>query len=147
MPYYFLEPCRKCGLIDSTYHFTIGKHLKCPHIDFNIDKQSIIACNELLISCSIPTHIISMDQHWHFWWCINFINEYPDIDAVSTRMAIRRLNDIFTNSAKSFDNTNIQVQKHFENDTKNEEQNKLMSARVDQSLIDDEIRSLDGYDD
>ena len=147
MPYYFLEPCRKCGLIDSTYYFKNVTHKDCPHVDFNIDKQSIIACNELLISCSIPTDIISMDQHRHFWWCINFINEYPDIDAVSTRMAIRRLNDIFTNSAKSFDNTNIQVQKHFENDTKNEEQNKLMSARVDQSLIDDEIRSLDGYDD
>ena len=147
MPYYFLEPCRKCGLIDSTYYFKNVTHKDCPHVDFDIDKQGIIACNGLLVSCSIPTDTISIEQHRNFWWCINFINEYPDIDAVSTRMAIRHLNDILTNSVKSIDNSNIQVQKHLENNTKNEEQNKLMSARVDQSLIDDEIRSLDGYDD
>jgi len=112
-----------------------------------IDKQSIIACNGLLVSCSIPTDTISKDQHRNFWWYINFINRYPDINAESTRMAIKRINDILTNSVRSFDNTNIQIQKHLENDTKNEEQNKLMSARVDQSIIDDELRSLDGYDD
>ena len=145
MPYYFLEICKSCGLIDSTYQLQNGKHLKCPHIDFDIDKQKIERCNQKLRCCSIPTEKKTRDQHRHFWFCVNFINEYPDIDAVSTKMAINQLNNILTNSVISIDNTNIQIQKYFENERQSEEQNKLMSARVDQSLIGDELRSLDGY--
>ena len=147
MPYYFLEICKSCGLIDSTYHLLNGKHLKCPHIGFDIDKQGIEQCNQMLFCCSIPSEVKMRDQHRNFWFCVNFINEYPDKNAISTKMAINHLNNILTNSVISIDNTNIQIQKYFENDRKNEEQNKLMSARVDQSLIDDELRSLDGYND
>ena len=147
MPYYFLEICKSCGLIDSTYQLQNGKHLKCQEVLYNIDKQKIEQCNQLLFCCSIPTEKKTRDQHQHFWYCVNFINEYPDKNSTSTKMAITQLNNILTNSSISIDNTNIQIQKYFENDRKNEEQNKLMSARVDQSLIDDELRSLDGYND
>ena len=41
---YYLIPCEKCGLIDSTYKMVGYKHQTCPIKNYSIDIQKIAIC-------------------------------------------------------------------------------------------------------
>jgi len=89
---YYLLPCENCGLIDSTYKMVGYKHQTCPIKNYLIDKQKIAVCFEHILLSPIPHSRKTEQQCVNFVNAINFINQYPDINAMSTLRIIDTLN-------------------------------------------------------
>ena len=89
---YYLIPCDKCGLIDSTYKMVGYKHQICPTKFYTINKQNISVCFEQILLSPIPHSRKTEQQCVNFVNAINYINEYPDITATTTLRIIESLN-------------------------------------------------------
>ena len=89
---YYLIPCKKCGLIDSTYKMVGYKHQICPTKFYTINKQNISVCFEHILLSPIPHSRKTEQQCVNFVNAINYINEYPDITATTTLRIIESLN-------------------------------------------------------
>ena len=89
---YYLIPCENCGLIDSTYKMKEYKHLTCPIKFYTIDKQNIALCFEHILLTPIPSSQKTKMQCDNFVYAVNFINEYPDVNAIATIRLIKSLN-------------------------------------------------------
>ena len=92
MTYYYLLPCSKCGLIDSTYKMKNYKHQTCPTKFDTINKQNISVCFEHILLTPIPSSPKSMQQFDNFVYTVNYINQYPDFNATTTIRIIESLN-------------------------------------------------------
>ena len=89
---YYLLPCEKCGLIDSTYKMVGYKHQICPIKNYTINKQKIAVCFEQILLSPIPHSRKTEQQCVNFVNAINYINEYPDVNAIATIRLIESLN-------------------------------------------------------
>jgi len=90
---YFLKTCKKCGLISSSYHLEHNYcHQICPQQTYIIDKEKIYECYLNLILYEIPSENKTFIKTRHFWFCINWINQFPDINSATTNQVIRELN-------------------------------------------------------
>ena len=92
MTYYYLLPCEKCGLIDSTYKMKGYKHQTCPIKNYSINRQNIELCFEHILLTPIPRSQKTKMQCDNFVYAVNFINEYPDVNAIATIRLIKSLN-------------------------------------------------------
>ena len=89
---YYLIPCENCGLIDSTYKMVGYKHQTCPIKNYLIDKQKIAVCFEHILLSPIPHSRKTEQQCVNFVYAVNYINQYPDINATTTIRIIESLN-------------------------------------------------------
>ena len=89
---YYLIPCENCGLIDSTYKMVGYKHQTCPTKFYTIDRQKIAVCFEQILLTPIPSSQKTKMQCDNFVYAVNFINEYPDVNAIATIRLIKSLN-------------------------------------------------------
>ena len=92
MTYYYLTPCSKCGLIDSTYKMKGYKHQTCPTKFYAIDKQNIALCFEHILLTHIPSSPKTLQRCNEFYFFVDYINQYPDITATTTIRLIESLN-------------------------------------------------------
>ena len=92
MIYYYLIPCSSCGLIDSTYKMVGYKHQTCPTKFHTIDKQNISVCFEHILLSPIPSSQKTKIQCENFVYAVNYINQYPDVNATTTIRIIESLN-------------------------------------------------------
>ena len=89
---YYLIPCSKCGLIDSTYKMVGYKHQICPIKNYTINKQKIAVCFEHILLSPIPHSRKTERQCVNFVNAVNYINQYPDVNATATIRIIESLN-------------------------------------------------------
>ena len=89
---YYLIPCSKCGLIDSTYKMKGYKHQTCPTKFHTINKQNIALCFEHILLSPIPSSQKTKIQCENFVYAVNYINQYPDVNATTTIRIIESLN-------------------------------------------------------
>ena len=92
MTYYYLIPCENCGLIDSTYKMKGYKHQTCPIKFFSIDRQNIELCFEQILLSPIPSSPKTLQRCNEFYFFVDYINEYPDINSTTTLRIIDALN-------------------------------------------------------
>ena len=94
---YYLKTCRKCGLISSSYHLEHNYcHRKCKQQTYVIDKEKIYECYQNISFYEIPQKEKTFAQTRYFWFCINWINQFPDINSVTTNQALRELNKMMS---------------------------------------------------
>ena len=89
---YYLIPCENCGLIDSTYKMVGYKHQICPIKNYTINKQKIAICFEHILLTPIPSSQKTKIQCDNFVYAVNYINQYPDVNATTTLRIIESLN-------------------------------------------------------
>ena len=91
---YFLCRCLNCGIIDSSYNLKPWSHRICPKVNYIINKQKISDCYQHILLTPIPANPKTKEQVDRFVYCIDFINQYPDSNALSTRDAIDSVNNM-----------------------------------------------------
>ena len=89
---YYLIPCENCGLIDSTYKMKGYKHQTCPIKNYSINRQNIELCFEHILLTPIPSSPKTMAKCNEFYFVVDYINQYPDVNAIATIRLIESLN-------------------------------------------------------
>ena len=90
--FYYLHCCLRCGLIDSSDNLKPWSHTRCPQKNYQINRSNIFNCYHHILLTPIPTSPKTKAEHDRFWFCINFINQYPNLEAPTTMEAIAMLN-------------------------------------------------------
>ena len=68
------------------------KHQICPTKFYTINKQKIAVCFEQILLSPIPHSRKTEQKCVNFVYAVNFINEYPDVNAIATIRLIESLN-------------------------------------------------------